>query len=62
MADKKDNQPQEAAKSQLAEREKPQGCLHSIIVVILAILVVAVVTVGVFYYMSKNNINGFACH
>lgn len=41
-------------------QEKPAGLLHSIIVVFLALLVVAVVSFGVFYFFTKNNINGFA--
>jgi flagellar motility protein MotE (MotC chaperone) len=40
--------------------EKPGGILHSIIVVLLALLIVAVVTAGVFYFAVKKNINGFA--
>ncbi len=40
--------------------EKPAGILHSILVVFLALLVVAVVSFGVFYFFTKNNINGFA--
>lgn len=40
--------------------EKPGGIVHSIIVVLSALLVVAVVSFGVFYFAAKNNINGFA--
>lgn len=40
--------------------EKPAGLLHSILVVLIALLVVAVVSFGVFYFFAKNNINGFA--
>ncbi len=60
MADKKEIQPQGPAKTERSEREKPQGFLHSIVVIVLAFLVVAVVTLGVFYFMAKNNVNGFA--
>lgn len=42
------------------QTEKPGGCLHSIITVLLALLVVAVVSAGVFYFFVKNNINGIA--
>lgn len=42
------------------QSEKPAGILHSILVVFLALLVVAVVSFGVFYFFTKNNINGFA--
>jgi flagellar motility protein MotE (MotC chaperone) len=38
--------------------EKPGGILHSIVVILLALLIVAVVTIGVFYFAIKNNING----
>ena len=40
--------------------EKPGGILHSVVVILLALLVVAVVTIGVFYFAVKNNVNGFA--
>ncbi|NLX63701.1 MAG: hypothetical protein GX022_02825 [Clostridiaceae bacterium] len=42
------------------QSEKPGGCLHSIIVVFVALLVVAVVFSGVFYFAVKNNISGLA--
>ncbi|HHW23184.1 MAG TPA: hypothetical protein GXX26_09945 [Clostridiaceae bacterium] len=40
--------------------EKPIGFLHSIFVIFLALLVVAVVSFGVFYFFARNNIYGFA--
>lgn len=58
MPDKKEAKPQETAKNQSSD--KPQGFLHSLTVVLIAVLIVAVVTVGVFYFMAKNNVNGFA--
>lgn len=42
------------------QQEKPAGFWHSILVIFLALLVVAVVSFGVFYFFTKNNINGFA--
>jgi flagellar motility protein MotE (MotC chaperone) len=59
MADRKKqlDQTSEPAVSQKAEGP---NVVHSLIVVITALLVVAVVTLGVFYFTVKNNINGMA--
>lgn len=43
-----------------SEQPDKPGLLHSILVIFLALLVVAVVSFGVFYFFTKNNINGFA--
>lgn len=51
---------QEPAIDEKTQTEKPGGFLHSITTVLLAVLIVAVVSVGVFYFMGKKNINGFA--
>ena len=40
--------------------EKPGGIWHSIAVILLALLIVAVVTIGVFCFAVKKNINGLA--
>jgi flagellar motility protein MotE (MotC chaperone) len=40
--------------------EKPIGFMHSVLVVLIALLVVALVSFGVFYFFTKNNIYGFA--
>ena len=42
------------------QAKAPGGISHSIIVVLLALLVVAVVSFGVFYFAVKNNVNGLA--
>jgi len=41
-------------------QEKPAGLLHSVIVIFVALLVVALVSFCVFYFFTRNNINGFA--
>lgn len=41
-------------------KEKTGGIIHGIIVVLLALLVVALVSLGVFYFAIKNNVNGLA--
>lgn len=60
MAEREKQAEQTPVKEQNNQTEKPGGCLHSIIVVLLAFLVIAVVSVGVFYFVAKNNINGLA--
>lgn len=58
MAEKERQAEQTSEQEQDNQSEKPGGCLHSIIVVLIAFLVVAIVFVGVFYFVAKNNING----
>jgi flagellar motility protein MotE (MotC chaperone) len=41
-------------------QRKPTGIMHSIIVILLALLIVVLVFSGVFYFSVKNNIYGFA--
>jgi flagellar motility protein MotE (MotC chaperone) len=60
MAEKERQAEQTSEKEQSNQTEKPGGCLHSIIVVLIAFLVVAIVFIGVFYFVAKNNINGVA--
>ncbi|MGI6083818.1 MAG: hypothetical protein ACOYIF_00075 [Acetivibrionales bacterium] len=60
MAEKEKQAEQPQGKEHNNQSEKPGGCLHSIIVVLVAFLVVALVSVGVFYFVAKNNINGLA--
>lgn len=60
MAEKERQAEQTSEQAQNNQSEKPRGCLHSIIVVLIAFLVVAIVFVGVFYFVAKNNINGVA--
>lgn len=60
MAEKEKQAEQPQGKEHNNQSEKPGGCLHSIIVVLLAFLVVALVSAGVFYFVAKNNINGVA--
>ena len=60
MAEREKQAEQTSEQEQSNQSEKPGGCLHSIIVVLIAFLVVAIVFVGVFYFVAKNNINGVA--
>lgn len=60
MADKERQEEKTSLQEHNNESEKPGGCLHSIIVVLIAFLVIAVVFVGVFYFVVNNNINGMA--
>ncbi|NLU51841.1 MAG: hypothetical protein GXX10_03125 [Clostridiaceae bacterium] len=60
MADKQklvDNTPEPQGSVKV---KKPGGILHSLVVVLLAVLVVFAVSAGVFYFTVKNNINGIA--
>ena len=60
MEEKGKKEKQVSEQKQSTNSEKPGGCLHSIIVVLLAFLVVTVVFSGVFYFTVKNNISGLA--
>lgn len=55
----KDKQAEQAPKPANSE-DKSGSILHSILVVLLALFIVAAVTAGVFYFAVKNNINGLA--
>lgn len=60
MAEKEKRPEQNPVPQGSDQGEKPGGILLSIVVILLALLVVAVVTIGVFYFAVKNNVNGFA--
>lgn len=60
MAEKERQAERTSEHEQNNQSENPGGCLHSIIVVVIAFLVVFIVFVGVFYFVAKNNINGMA--
>jgi len=58
--EEKEIQEQTSEQKQNTKSGKPGGCLHSIIVVLIALLVVVLVFSGVFYFAVKNNISGLA--
>jgi flagellar motility protein MotE (MotC chaperone) len=60
MAEKEKQAEQTLEQEHNNQSEKPGGCLHSIIAVFIAFLIVAIVFVGVFYFVAQNNINGVA--
>jgi len=60
MKEKGKQEKQIPEQKQSTRSEKPGGFLQSIIVVLIALLVVAVVFTGVFYFAVKNNIYGLA--
>ncbi len=57
---KKDKKSDKTPVPQKNDRVGMPGIFHSILVVLLALLVVAVVSLGVFYIAVKNNVNGLA--
>lgn len=60
MADKAILNKQTSASNELNRGKKHGAFLHSVIVVLIAILVVLLIFFGVFYFAVKNNVNGLA--